>query len=413
MVIPGLGAFNEHVAVSPGFDPARADLSDEEAKVVAAVGRVREISEVLTAVDQDSNLTIAALLSLRAKGIIVKARVSKSKEIQIDTALMEEIDLDDARKRQVLDLEKQLDQANHFELLGVPPGSEPAAVKAAFFELSRKYHPDRFFGKNLGSYKGRIERIFKRLSDAHQTLTNEDKRKAYLQRYPHLAVAPPKATLDSDKISEAIASSAASPAPVEAPAPQPPDPKREDERRDRLKKHPYLARHARVNDLLQRAKAAMARGDFAAAHIDLVTASQADDRNAEIKALIGDVKKKADAQRSAAEYEKAVKLEQASDLQAALNGYRSASNTDHKNALAAYAVARLMYRYNLDPKETTTYALRAVEGDPRHVDAHLLLGKLYDLAEMKQLAKRHYEQAHRLAPDNAEAKKAVKGRWPF
>ena len=89
MVIPGLGAFNEHVAVSPGFDPARADLSDEEAKVVAAVGRVREISEVLTAVDQDSNLTIAALLSLRAKGIIVKARVSKSKEIQIDTALMD------------------------------------------------------------------------------------------------------------------------------------------------------------------------------------------------------------------------------------------------------------------------------------------------------------------------------------
>lgn len=414
MVIPGLGALNEHVAVSPGFDPARVKLSDEEAKVVAVVGRVREISEVLTSVDQDSNLTIAALLSLRAKGVIVKAKVARVKEVQVDTALLEEVDLDDVRKKQVLEIEKQLDDSNHFQILGVAPGSDPAAVKAAFFELSRKFHPDRYFGKNLGSYKGRIERIFKRLSDAHQTLTNEDKRKAYLQQHPELAVAPPRAKLDTDKISEAIASSAAAAPESEAPPPPPPpDPKREDERRDRLKKHPYLARHARVNDLLQRAKAAMAKGDFAAAHIDLVTASQADDRNAEIKALLGDVKKKADAQRSAAEYEKAQKLEQASDLQAALNGYRSASNTDHNNAAAAYAVARLMYRYNLDPKETTSYAQRAVEGDPRHVEAHLLLGKLYDMADMKQMAKRHYEQAFRLAPDNLEAKKAVKGRWPF
>lgn len=397
--IPGLGTLSEHVALAPGFDPAKVKLSEEEARVVAAIGRAREIGEILTAVDQDSNLTIAALLALRARGVIVKAKVTKSQEFRIDTAMLEEVELDPARKKEVLDLEAKLGAANAFELLGLPLGADPAAAKAAFFELSRKFHPDRYFGKNLGSFKGRIERIFKRLSDAHQTLTNEDKRKAYLDAHPQLAQPPAAQPVKLDE-------------PAREPEP-PPDPRREEERKSRLRKHPYLARHSRVNELLQRAKAAIARGDYAAAHIDLVTASQADDRNAEIKGMIGDVKRKADAQRSAAEHEKATKLEQAGDFQAALTSYRSASNLDNKNAEAAFAVARLMFRFNLDPKEVTTYAQRAVEGNPRHVEAHLLLGKLYDAADMKQMSKRHYEQALRLAPDNAEAKKAVKGRWPF
>lgn len=400
--IPGLGALSEHVALAPGVDAAKLSLPDAEARVVAAIGRAREIGEIITAVDQDSNLTIAALLALRAKGVIVKARVTKSQEFRVDTAMLEEVELDAARKKEVLELEARLATANAFELLGLPPGADPAAAKAAFFDLSRKFHPDRYFGKNLGSFKGRIERIFKRLSDAHQTLTNEQKRKAYLDAHPQLARPPVAEPAKSEP-------APAPPSPPEAP----PDPRRDDERRERLRKHPYLARHARVNDLLQRAKAAMARGDFASAHIDLVTASQADDRNTEIKSMIVDVKRKADAQRSAAEFDKAAKQEQAGDMQAALSSYRTASNLDNNNAEAAYAVARLMFRFNLEPKETTTFAQRAVEANPRHVEAHLLLGKLYEGADMKQMSKRHYEQAHRLAPDNPEAKKAVKGRWPF
>jgi curved DNA-binding protein CbpA len=416
MVIPGLGALSEHIAVSPAFDAAKTPLSPEEQKVVEIIGRAAEIKDVITKVDQDSNLTIAALLSLRARGVIVKARVTRPEVQVVDTAMLEQIDLDDAKKRDILELEKRLESANLFEILGVPLGSDAAAAKSAFFELSRKFHPDRYFGKNLGSFRQRVEKNFKRLSDAHQTLTNEDKRKAYLAKHPELARAPappppppaaPASTGSSSRDLKAVVEAAA-PEP-----PPPPDPKREAERRERMKKHPYLARHARVHDLLDRAKEAIAKGDFAAAHIDLVTASQGDERNVEIRQLLADVKKKADAQRSAAEFEKAAKLESANDLQAALNGYRSASNIDNKNARAAYAVARLMYRYNLDPKEITSYAQRAVEGDPRHVEAHVLLGKLYDMADMKQMAKRHYEQAHRIDPNNADAKKAVKGRWPF
>jgi curved DNA-binding protein CbpA len=408
MVIPGLGALHEHIAVSPAFDPETTKLTPEEAKVVEVVGRVAEIQSVLTQVEQDTNLTIAALLSLRARGVIVKARVTKPEIQQIDTAMLEQVELDDGRKREILDLEKRLENANHFEALGVALGSDAAEVKSAFFELSKKFHPDRYFGKNLGSFKARIEKSFKRLSDAHQVLTHDDRRKAYLARHPELAKAPPRPPPPAQP-----ATATSRPPEPAAPPPPPPDPRREEERRDRLKKHPYLARHARVNDLVQRAKAAVAKGDFAAAHIDLVTASQADERNTEIRSMLAEVKKKADAQRSASEFEKASKLEQASDLQGALLAYRNASNTDPKNARAAYSVARLMYRYNLDVKEITSYAQRAVEADPRHVEAHVLLGKLYDMADMKQMAKRHYEQAHRLDPENPDAKKAVKGRWPF
>lgn len=99
--------------------------------------------------------------------------------------------LDEALRAQLLDLERKLETADHFTLLGVPVGSDPAVVKAAFFQLSLKLHPDRHFRKNLGESRPVLEKVFKALSKAHQTLTHPDKREAYLVAHPGLRPAPP------------------------------------------------------------------------------------------------------------------------------------------------------------------------------------------------------------------------------
>ena len=98
--------------------------------------------------------------------------------------------LDEGLKAQLLDLEEKMKSADLFTLLGVPICAEAAAVKKAFFELSKKLHPDKYFRKDLGEFRPKLETVFKALSKAHQTLTHPEKREAYLAANPRLKPEP-------------------------------------------------------------------------------------------------------------------------------------------------------------------------------------------------------------------------------
>ncbi len=73
----------------------------------------------------------------------------------------------------------QLEACTHYELLRVPVDADKKTVKRAYYELASRCHPDRFFRKNLGSYKLRLEVIFSRITLAHDTLSNRAQREAY------------------------------------------------------------------------------------------------------------------------------------------------------------------------------------------------------------------------------------------
>jgi len=93
--------------------------------------------------------------------------------------LDEPIDLDVARKRKVLDTFYRLSALSHYELLGIDAGADKKAIKAAYFELVNDFHPDRYFGKNLGSFKPKLEKLFARVTEAHDVLTRQAAREDY------------------------------------------------------------------------------------------------------------------------------------------------------------------------------------------------------------------------------------------
>ena len=41
------------------------------------------------------------------------------------------------------------------------------------------FHPDRYFGKSLGSFKPKLERLFTRVTEAHDVLTRVSAREDY------------------------------------------------------------------------------------------------------------------------------------------------------------------------------------------------------------------------------------------
>lgn len=93
--------------------------------------------------------------------------------------LDEVVDLELARKRQILDTFYNLEKLSHYELLGIEASADKKAIKTAYFELVNHFHPDRYFGKNLGSFKAKLEKLFTRVTEAHDVLTRGAARDEY------------------------------------------------------------------------------------------------------------------------------------------------------------------------------------------------------------------------------------------
>jgi curved DNA-binding protein CbpA len=93
--------------------------------------------------------------------------------------LDEPVDLDLQRKRRILDTFYALDTLTHYQLLGVKHEADKKAVKAAYFDLVNVFHPDRYFGKTLGTFKHKLERVFARVTEAHDVLTRLEARAEY------------------------------------------------------------------------------------------------------------------------------------------------------------------------------------------------------------------------------------------
>ena len=134
-------------------------------------------------------------------------------EFEYDEELLAEGgSLDEETRRRVLYVHAHLEQVDHYQLLGVSREAGRKDIRKAYFKLSKKYHPDLFYGKDTGSYGQLVEDIFHQLNKAHQTLSHKKKRAEYDAQLGQQA--PPAASPASSSVGRASsAPSAASPSP--------------------------------------------------------------------------------------------------------------------------------------------------------------------------------------------------------
>jgi hypothetical protein len=90
-------------------------------------------------------------------------------------ALGEPGDLDPEERVRILAMARLVDGRDPWALLGVPAGADGKMLKRAYFKLSKEIHPDRHYGKQLGSFADRLTAVFEAVSRTYARLTAPEK----------------------------------------------------------------------------------------------------------------------------------------------------------------------------------------------------------------------------------------------
>lgn len=302
--------------------------------------------------------------------------------------LSEDVDLDVERRKQILFAESLVGKGTFWEALGVPWNAPVGAVRAAYLEAAKVYHPDRYAGRRLGSYRARLERIFRNVTEARDVLSDQARRGAYARS---TAPATEFTKIEARKLE---------------------DERRGAERRARLaRSNPLVARAARVGELVARGKQAMQAGNYSRAANDLLLAQSIDPSNAEISALAAEAKRRSDAQKATEHYDKALAAEAMGSHGAALAGFRAALEADPRHARAAAAGARAAIAAG-DLTAARELAQAGVRAAPGMAAAHEALGLVLEARGDKKEARRALEKALELDPKLEAARERLKKlRW--
>ena len=172
-------ASEDEIAMATGLDLTVVRGALEKLASLGALRYGTEISNVVTR-PQPARTTSGSFHI----GPIVETKSSSSDghpaaALYDPSELDESVDVTPELKRRILDTYYRLEQLSHYELLDVDQQADKKAIKAAYFELVNFLHPDRYFGKNLGSFKPKLERLFTRVTEAHDTLTRAAGREEY------------------------------------------------------------------------------------------------------------------------------------------------------------------------------------------------------------------------------------------
>lgn len=174
--------------VAPSVDITRLPLTPEEGLVVARMlGRRVTVGELVRESVLPPARAAEVVESLVRKGAVVRiggskapAGVDEYSGVMFSIAdLAEAADLTEDQKKRILFVEMHLGKWSHYKLLGLKRTSTSAEIKGGYFRASKEFHPDAYFRKNLGSYRERIDRIFRAMKGAYDVLADPAKRDEY------------------------------------------------------------------------------------------------------------------------------------------------------------------------------------------------------------------------------------------
>jgi len=301
-------------------------------------------------------------------------------------ALDPSLELDVAVQEELLRFAQRLRRPYH-EILGVPRDADPRMIKKAYFALSKRLHPDRYFRRRIGAFAPLIDACFKKLLEAYELLSDPATRAA-LQAAPSGPADAGPAHASSlavrRRLRERVGALAAA--------------KRASEERRRKAKGFFEAGMASF---------AKERWLEAAGSVRLAIAF--DPENEAYREHFPDVQRRAHDERARALVKQAEGALELRDFAQAASLFEEAVDYRPADPELSIRAAKITWQALRDMRRAKELAAHAVELAPENGSYRRLLGLVYRDAGLAANAKRELETALRLDPQDAEAKAALRG----
>lgn len=230
--IAGIGSTTQRLRVSPDFDPLRSSVGPEEYFVLSRIDGTQTLRDVLLSTGLPIDRAVAIVARLRSIGALLLPgetaapgsappqrpsapkvpAAGKSQQLPALArtltpssgsmrpppptaapvhdltlpgatpdelaALAEDVELADRERRRILAMARLAHGRDPHALLGVPVTADARTLKLAYFQLSKEIHPDRYYGRRLGSFGARMSAVFEAASRAYARLTTQDRGRA-------------------------------------------------------------------------------------------------------------------------------------------------------------------------------------------------------------------------------------------
>ncbi len=137
---------------------------------------VNEVGAMSGLADADAHRAICALVA--AGFLKLLGRDQESDEAPAAEA-------DDSSERLSEDVARKLHfatTADYYDILGLTRQASSADIKAAYYHLAKKYHPDRHHQRDTTDLRPKLERLFALITQAYETLSQAAERAAYDER---------------------------------------------------------------------------------------------------------------------------------------------------------------------------------------------------------------------------------------
>jgi curved DNA-binding protein CbpA len=405
--------------LAPGCDPASLSLTPSEGYLLSRIDGLTPLSLLrqmgaLPPADVDK-----CIARWEKEGVIVyagrtsaiappepppRAQATKpaapkrAPSADIDASL----DLSVEMQERVIEFESRLGLPYH-EILGVPRDADVRAIKMAYFGLSKQFHPDRYFRRNLGPYALRVENIFKKVLEAYELLSDPATR-AEVQSQPPPPSVPPPGAAGAGAVPGADAAGVAAAAAAADAA-----------RRLRQRLHSlgrnnkaFGERRRKAKTFFESGMAAFKKERWLEAAGSVRLALAFDPENELFKSEFADVQRKAHEERARVLLKEADGCYELGDYKEALRAYEDALHYRPFDAELAFKTARLSWKLGADLRKAKEYAMAACELAPDNAAYHRVLGQIYKAAGLAANAKRELQHALRLDSSDAEAKQELK-----
>jgi curved DNA-binding protein CbpA len=403
--------------LGPGVDPARLSLTPVEGYLLSRVdGRTpRNLLRAIGGIPPDevdrcierwlgegvlvvgSKRGGAANRAGSAAGEAARPAGVTPPVAEIDASL----DIPVEFQQRILELASRLDAPYH-EVLGVPADADRKVLRHAYFQLSKELHPDRYFRRNLGPFAKRLERVFAKVVEAYELLSDPTAR-AEIER--SLAAATPADARP--------AAAAAAPAESAAASPSAGSPPSRPARRPHVFSFPSRVlkeRRARAKRYFEAGMGAYHAGRFVEAAGAVRLAIAFDPWSAIYKEQFADVQRKAHEERAKQLVKEAESALELREFANALRAFEEALHYRPHDPELLRRSARLAWMSGGDLHQAKEWALAAVEMEPRDGGSHRLLGQIYKAAGLEANARRELEAALQLDPNDEEARAELRAQ---